>query len=213
MRTRAEFSELFDSTLPQSPLLRGIFNTLIGVFVLMQAGSGIASAQSQIILQEFGESFPYTIPSPGEAIQLKHFDLYDHATTLSMLRKAGYSEPDAEKLILSGETIAPEGELLSWHLRDFITTDQLHTFLSKKGYSSESRDALQKAAFFIPPVQDLITMAVREVFTPEIAERFGQFEDYPPDFTDFAKQQGVSEEWARNYWAAHWALPSVQLGY
>jgi hypothetical protein len=71
----------------------------------------------------------------------------------------------------------------------------------------------KKAAFFIPPVQDLITMAVREVFTPAIAERFGQFEDFPEDFAKWGAQQGVSKEWAERYWAAHWALPSVQMGY
>ena len=56
-------------------------------------------------------------------------------------------------------------------------------------------------------------MAVREVFTPEVAAKFGQFEDFPPNFADFAGQQGISEEWAQRYWAAHWALPSPQQGF
>ncbi|KKL46881.1 hypothetical protein LCGC14_2341110, partial [marine sediment metagenome] len=72
---------------------------------------------------------------------------------------------------------------------------------------------LKQAVFFIPPVQDLIRMAVREVFSPTIRERFQLDEDFPPEFQETAKQQGVSEEWAKNYWAAHWVLPSVTQGF
>ena len=100
-----------------------------------------------------------------------------------------------------------------WWLRDFIDDAQLKDTLKKTGWIDEDIDNVLKAAFFIPPVQDLITMAVREVFTPEIAEAFGQFEDFPPEFVTQAKKQGVSEEWARNYWGAHWRLPSVQMGF
>jgi hypothetical protein len=74
-------------------------------------------------------------------------------------------------------------------------------------------DALIQASLLIPPVPDLISMAVREAFSPEIAERFGQFEDFPPDFARAAAQQGISDDWARRYWAAHWALPSIQMGF
>ena len=56
-------------------------------------------------------------------------------------------------------------------------------------------------------------MAVREVFTPDIRERFELDEGFPAQFQETAKQQGVSEEWAKNYWAAHWVLPSVTQGF
>lgn len=65
----------------------------------------------------------------------------------------------------------------------------------------------------IPPVGDIITMAVREAFTPEIAIRFGQYEDFPDDLRKYASMQGLTEEWAKRYWAAHWALPSPQQGF
>src|SRR5262249_29762538 len=56
-------------------------------------------------------------------------------------------------------------------------------------------------------------MSVREVFTPEIAQPFGQFEDFPERFADLAALQGVNREWARNYWAAHWGLPSPEQAF
>ena len=56
-------------------------------------------------------------------------------------------------------------------------------------------------------------MAVREAFTPSIAERFGQYEDFPDEFEDWAGKKGVSSEWAKRYWAAHWSLPSATQGF
>lgn len=68
-------------------------------------------------------------------------------------------------------------------------------------------------AYPIPPIADLVTMAVREAFTPSIAERFGQYEDFPPEFEKWAMAKGVSSEWAKRYWASHWALPSASQGF
>jgi len=56
-------------------------------------------------------------------------------------------------------------------------------------------------------------MAVREAFTPEIAARFGQYQDLPPDFVEWVGKKGLSKEWAERYWAAHWSLPSPQQGF
>ena len=65
----------------------------------------------------------------------------------------------------------------------------------------------------MPPVHDLVTMAVREVFTPAIVARFGQMEDFPEEFGEWAQKQGLSTFWATKYWAAHWVLPSVTHGF
>ena len=72
---------------------------------------------------------------------------------------------------------------------------------------------LKKLYEVMPSVQDLVLMAVREVFTPEIADKFGLFEDYPPAFAENAAKIGLSDEWSRNFWAAHWTLPSIMQGF
>ncbi|GAH58162.1 unnamed protein product, partial [marine sediment metagenome] len=56
-------------------------------------------------------------------------------------------------------------------------------------------------------------MAVREAFTPDIARKFGQYEDFPPEFEQWAAKKGLTKEWAERYWASHWALPSVSQGF
>ncbi|KKL87192.1 hypothetical protein LCGC14_1937150, partial [marine sediment metagenome] len=52
-----------------------------------------------------------------------------------------------------------------------------------------------------------------EVFTPEIAARFGQYEDFPEPFEEWAAKKGLTKEWSQRYWAAHWSLPSTTQGF
>jgi hypothetical protein len=56
-------------------------------------------------------------------------------------------------------------------------------------------------------------MAVREVFSPDVSERFGQYEDFPEQFAKLAEKIGLSKDWALAYWASHWDLPSPSMGF
>jgi len=81
------------------------------------------------------------------------------------------------------------------------------------GYSPEEAQIMYRLGKVIPPVQDIITMAVREAFSPAIASKFGQYEEFPADFAFWAARTGLDQEWAERYWAAHWNLPSPEMGY
>jgi SOS response regulatory protein OraA/RecX len=93
-----------------------------------------------------------------------------------------------------------------------IDDQMLDYFLSQQGLQFEEREILKFLAYYIPPVQDIIRMAVREVFTPDLRKKYGLDEEFPTEFAYWAQKQGVSEEWAKNYWAAHWELPSITDG-
>ncbi|GAI29857.1 unnamed protein product [marine sediment metagenome] len=81
------------------------------------------------------------------------------------------------------------------------------------GIHDEYFSLYKELAKQIPPVADIITMAVREAFTPAIAEKFGQYEDFPEPLKEWAGKKGLSSEWAERYWAAHWSLPSPLQGF
>ena len=104
-------------------------------------------------------------------------------------------------------------DLIAYHLRQENKLANLNTDLRKIGIHKDYFDVYNTLAYQIPPVADIITMAVREAFTPSIAERFGQYEDFPPEFERYAAMKGLDSEWAKRYWAAHWALPSAQQGF
>jgi len=56
-------------------------------------------------------------------------------------------------------------------------------------------------------------MAVREAFYPDYIEEYGLMQELPGEFVEFAGKQGLSEEWAKRFWASHWELPSIMQGF
>lgn len=213
VRSPEELRGIITKVFPSNTILRVLIIALFSVFTFLGVTRGIASANAEILLQEHAFENPYRIIEPPDAVRAIHYNLSSEEVSKAWLRRWGYTEDVAEVLIALGETVPPPGELVTWWLRDFIDDEHFVSTMKAHGWSDASINNLQQAAFFIPPVQDLITMAVRDVFTPDIAQQFGQFEDFPEAFVVNAAKQGVSEEWARNYWAAHWRLPSVQMGF
>ena len=104
-------------------------------------------------------------------------------------------------------------DLVAYHLRKDPSLSGLDTDLRKIGIHPDYMEVYRTLAHPIPPVGDIITMAVREAFTPAIATRFGQYEDFPQPLEEWAGKKGLSKEWAERYWASHWSLPSAGQGF
>lgn len=98
-------------------------------------------------------------------------------------------------------------------LRDIISEVDFRQELTKRGYSSDSIDQIIKLLEVIPPLPDIISMAVREAFTPSVVEEFQLESDLPEEFVKWAKKRGLSDRWVKAYWASHWRLPSLTMGF
>lgn len=94
---------------------------------------------------------------------------------------------------MNGDDIKKYMRTLGWNEQDTI----------EHGYLNQPR----------PGIQDLIAFAVKEVYSPEIYTKFGQYQDFPKEFAAQAKLLGLDETFAQQYWAAHWALPGAQQGF
>lgn len=208
-----DLGQLADKFLPENKIVRWALNLLIAAFTWMSIFGGITSAQAQTVLQEYGLRCPYKVLSPPDAI-LAHFrGQISREEMFTVIRKDGFSETDAQNMWVSSLQIPNEIDLLAMWLRGIVSEPEFRDAMQHRGWGPDWTTKMQASARLIPPVQDLITMAVREVFDPAIVNRFGQGEDFPPEFAFWAEQQGLTEDWARKYWAAHWGLPSVQMGY
>ena len=97
--------------------------------------------------------------------------------------------------------------------RGFIDPAEADFHLEKAGYGEPAKKALLELRFLLPGPSDLIHMAVREVFNPQLREELTLDAEFPDAFLPWAQKLGYSEEWARNYWADHWDLPSPSQGY
>lgn len=185
-----------------------VLGTVIGGF----ASSYYAGSLEKVRIESFRRTRPALLSSV-EILTLMNRNPDAEASLVVELESLGYKGNDINRLVqLRYVLLAAQDWVVLWR-REEIDDAELDVQLGKLGYSEDEREALKKLAYPIPPVQDIIQMAVREVFSPEIAERFGQFEDIPDEYMIQAKRSGLTEEWARNVWAAHWMLPSIQQGF
>jgi hypothetical protein len=124
------------------------------------------------------------------------------------------AEPAIQELRrLKGVTLMDAEDLRDASLRALVDDAFVHDQLARAGFSDRHIEAITKLWQIIPPPSDLIRMAVREAFSPDIVARFGQHQDFPEEFARLAEQQGISREFALAYWAAHWGLPSATQGF
>lgn len=154
-----------------------------------------------------------TIPNPS--IMLQNGLLQGDSTEeiKASLQIAGLHKDYLDTFINSVLAKPNPSDMIRWRLRTDPNLTELDADLRKLGIHPDYIGVLRELAYPVPPIGDMITMAVREAFSPDIASRFGQYEDYPSDLTRFAAMNGLTEEWTKRYWAAHWSLPSPQQGF
>jgi len=104
-------------------------------------------------------------------------------------------------------------DIIAYELRQDPDLSQLGKELKRIGIHDDYFPIYKELAQQIPPIADIITMAVREAFTPAIAAKFGQYADFPKPLEEWGKKKGLSAEWTKRYWAAHWSLPSPLQGF
>jgi len=194
---------------------------VVGLPLLLAIVIGITMAAAQSLVAgeltktqqlSLGRQRP-TLLNPAEAREIINRFPELTGQTFKDLEKQGYPDATIVPLLDIRKRLLETGELLTLWLRDEIEAPELATRLGRLGWEDNEIDNFKVLAFPIPAVADLIRMSVREVFSPEIAEKFGQFEEIPDAFILWAGRQGLSEFWARNFWAAHWELPSLQMGF
>jgi hypothetical protein len=94
--------------------------------------------------------------------------------------------------------------------RGFIDPDFADDQFSRMGYSGKAKEALIKLCEQHPGASDLMRMADKRVWSLQVPEQYGQYAELPEQVVEYMAKIGYSEEWTRNFWRAHWDLPSPQ---
>jgi len=87
-------------------------------------------------------------------------------------------------------------EELLYHLRD-------------QGWSDTTIDQGLEASKVMPTPSDIISFLAKEVFEPEMIERYKLDSEWEMIDKEFAKRIGLDEEILRLYWRNHWVHPAI----
>ncbi len=151
--------------------------------------------------------------SSGEAAAAVFKGVWGEKDFYANASLAGIAPSRAKASFEASKNLPTPGQTQQLFLRGEIKEAEHDTILASYGFSEQHIKEIKSLYAIIPSVTDIITMAVKEAFTPDIATKFGQYEDLPEAFVSWAAKQGLSKDWASRYWAAHWDLPSPQMGF
>lgn len=169
--------------------------------------------KSNKAVYEVQSQYPNTEFSVSEAVGLTAKRILTDDQGREAAAKGGYQYEKFDTLV-EGASLAIDVErAISARNRGLIDDYRFEEALQRSGIRSSDIDIVTKFLDVLPPLQDIITMAVREVFNKDVADQFQLFSDLPEEFVNEARKQGLTEEWAKRYWGAHWRLPSANQGF
>lgn len=157
--------------------------------------------------------FPNVNPQVVELVEMLHREEITEAEYLQKCLEFGYDNDVASKLFNISKDLLTAADYISLWRRGEITENEADNKLRQMHLGDREIQLAKQATVYYPNPNDLVRFAVREVYTPDIVQRFGLLEDLPADFIQEANKVGLREENAKQYWAAHWELPSALMGF
>lgn len=127
--------------------------------------------------------------------------------------RLGLPEKDIDLMLLASYRLYNEDVIRTlWH-RKVLSNDQMFTRMRELGYTDTRIKEISQSWPVIPGPMDLFHLVAKEAFEPEMIAKMGLGDEYPHEQTQWLEQQGISLEWAKRYWYAHWDQPSIGQGY
>ncbi len=188
----------------------GLLFAILGILgIMIQYNEPLRAA----IRYWYNNDWPNNAPDIGSLVSMVVRNRVDPGLYMQVMRYLGIRGDWATRLKDTGQTLLTAYDYVSLWRRGHKSLNDLSADLLHLGFAAESHDDLIRATEYFPSPPDLVRFAVREVYSPDVVARFGQDQDFPPDFARESAKAGLPEEQARNFWAAHWELPSAQMGY
>ncbi len=106
-----------------------------------------------------------------------------------------------------------EEQIKTLFFRGHVTEVGAISALKSMGYVEPDAKNIIKTWTVLPGVSDILYMLGKEAFEPDQIKELGLDAEYPAEASTFAKQQGLSDDWMKKYWYAHWQLPSIEMGF
>ena len=82
--------------------------------------------------------------------------------------------------------------------------------MQKLGYNKQQADKFEQSNFYYPSPSDLVSWQAREVFEPDMVEKYGLDNELEGVEREAFYRAGMTDEQIRNYWRAHWEHPSYR---
>lgn len=184
---------------------------LIGFIFAPQVISSLTSNyppfQVAVSRKAFSEK-PNLVSPVSELIGQRQKGVLTEEQYINAMMEIGYAPKASYRMLENARTFLSALDYITAWRRNEITEETLDMELKRQGISDQDLRLLKVVTIYYPTPQDLIRFAVRDVYTPKTVAEYGLDQDYPRDLDEAAIKAGLTPQIAREYWAAHWELPS-----
>lgn len=194
----------------QSDSILAILYSIAGIMGYMTGPMSIKAKQSS---QAVDSIFRTGRPAPDALWAMMHRDPGNEGEYMRGMADTGWADVYIKAWEQVTRPLVSGGDMSQALLRGELSDNEFVGELTARGYSKQSINIIQKLMWQIPGPQDLIRMAVREAWQDQTARTFGYDEDFPAEFGQWTEKIGLSAEWAKRYWRAHWELPGLREGF
>lgn len=192
------------TTLSKHWLAGPIFSIVIAGLHAATSVYGFATVSAEKTRQTANETIRPYLQDLATLTRQYYRDVNSQLPVIKEMRKMGIADNKITEYIDNARYFLPVDMLARlWH-REEITEGQFNQGLRDNTLNEEDVQRIKPALYSYPGVGDLVSFAVREVFSPELASELGLYSDMPEEFIVEAKKAGLPEDYAKMYWAAHW---------
>jgi len=184
---------------------------LAPVFILLALLVTVVFGASGIMMGDFVKllksKFTPEQLGVGDLIRASHIAPELNNDINKKLSENGLSEDDIKLAKISAYSTLDVTTIMQCFLRKDIKDFDVVNRLEELGFTPKRIQEIMSTWEVIPSPQDLLWMVGKEAFEPDQVRKFGLDEEFPSDQVQWLKKQGLSEYWAKKYWAAHWQYP------
>lgn len=184
-----------------------IAGTLIGGFL------GLGAPASNVLRYAADRTLRTARVDPVVSFAMIYRDPSKRKELIEALIDMGYADVYLDLYEQITKPVIQYNQLEILRRRKLIDQSSYDREIKAQGWTDERIKQIQGLADVIPPVNDLISMAVRDAWNEQAVSRFQYDQDLPSEAADWASKLGLSPDWFKRYWRAHWQLPSPQMGY
>jgi len=203
-----------------------VLNSLKGLPLVKQAGAmallhaqligsylaNIMEARAGTMKQNMNRDYSPFAPPAREVMGAAFIAPEKTAEVRDAMRRSGISEEDIDLMFIATYRLYDENIIRTLWLRGEIDDDKLYERMRELGFTDTRTAELVKTWEVIPGIQDILYMVGKEAFEPDAIKLMGLSDEFPVEQVQWAKKQGLSEDWMKKYWYAHWDQPPIQMG-
>jgi len=190
-----------------------IFELVIGIQLALNFLSIMQSQIQAGTVHELNRKFRPTLLDIPSLLRALFIAPELSSEIIERLKKNGLSDEDIQYAIISNYSLYDINMIRTLYLRGVLDEAKLYERMRELGFTDTRIQEIKESFDIIPSPSDILHMVAKEAFEPDMIEKIGLGDEFPTEQVQWLKKQGLSEEWARRYWYAHWEQPSIQMGF